>query len=479
MTLPAATASTGSPSVTYTLSPSLPAGLSFDAAARTVTGTPTAAAASASYTYTAGATDYTSATLTFSIVVAEPAPALSFGDAAIADQSYVKDTAIDTLNLPAATGGSGAITYSLSPSLPAGLSFDAAARTITGTPTAAATGATYRYSATDGTDTVMLSFSIEVTAAEEGASGQSGLSWVTAPPTVLEWTQGVAVNVTLPAATGSNSITYKLSEGCGAKGAKLPQGITWNASTRTLSGTPTKWFSTRVACYQAYASNKGTPGCEHLHSGGGHVGQPRALRQHQEQRKPAARAAMGEIRRLLQRLRNLRPQQRPHQALLRPGKRHADLHGGFVQGSRHQHQFQRLRRGEPQASAPELVLLPLHGDGPRRALRLDFLAGEAFQLLGAEGHQREFGRGDEGSDAGREQLRRRQQFLNIRWQQRRHHQLLRSRLLHRRGYGEERGDAGLRDQDLAQGGLPVHRRKQDDGRQNPDQPERHPRAERG
>ena len=103
--------------------------------------------------------------------MAAPTPPLSFGDASIADQSYNKDAAIATLNLPAATGGSGAIAYSLSPSLPAGLSFDASARTISGTPTEAATGATYRYSATDGTDTVMLSFSIEVTAAEEGASG--------------------------------------------------------------------------------------------------------------------------------------------------------------------------------------------------------------------------------------------------------------------------------------------------------------------
>ena len=146
LNLPAATASTGSPSIAYTLTPTLPAGLSFDAAARTVSGTPTAAAASATYTYTAAATDYTSATLTFSIVVAEPAKSLSFGSSTVADQSYVKDTAIATLTLPQATGGSGTITYSLSPSLPNGLSFDASARTITGTPTATSAGATYRYS---------------------------------------------------------------------------------------------------------------------------------------------------------------------------------------------------------------------------------------------------------------------------------------------------------------------------------------------
>ena len=98
---------------------------------------------------------------------------LSFGNASIADQSWVKDEAITTLTLPQATGGSGSITYGLSPSLPSGLSFDASVRTISGTPTATSTQATYRYTATDGTDTAMLSFKAEVL--ETGAIGCSSL----------------------------------------------------------------------------------------------------------------------------------------------------------------------------------------------------------------------------------------------------------------------------------------------------------------
>ncbi len=58
------------------------------------------------------------------------------------DQSYTLDTAIDALTLPEATGGTGELTYTLTgpgDALPAGLTFDAASRTLSGMPTAAAT----------------------------------------------------------------------------------------------------------------------------------------------------------------------------------------------------------------------------------------------------------------------------------------------------------------------------------------------------
>ena len=52
------------------------------------------------------------------------------------DQTYTVGTAIDALTLPEASGGDGTLTYSLTSSAP-GLSFDAATRQLTGTPTTA------------------------------------------------------------------------------------------------------------------------------------------------------------------------------------------------------------------------------------------------------------------------------------------------------------------------------------------------------
>ena len=93
------------------------------------------------------------------------------GSEAISAQTYTVRTAIDALTLPLATGGNGALTYSLTPDLPEGLSFAATSRQITGTPTATKEHTTYTYKVVDADDNAAdgdadtLTFSITVTAA--------------------------------------------------------------------------------------------------------------------------------------------------------------------------------------------------------------------------------------------------------------------------------------------------------------------------
>ena len=163
--LPRATGGNGT--LSYTLTPELPAGLRFDAATRQLSGTPTAIHPATSYTYRAADRDDDEATLSFTIEVAtDTAP--SFGGAGIADQSYVLEQAIAALQLPAASGGNGALSYTLTPELPAGLRLDAATRQLSGTPTALHPAATYVWRAVDGdvnrsdADTATLAFTLEV-----------------------------------------------------------------------------------------------------------------------------------------------------------------------------------------------------------------------------------------------------------------------------------------------------------------------------
>ena len=81
----------------------------------------------------------------------------------VEDQAYTAGTTISALELPEATGGEGEVTYRVS-DLPAGLTFDAATRMISGTPEAATDGAVeVTYTAQDSTGAAAtLTFSITV-----------------------------------------------------------------------------------------------------------------------------------------------------------------------------------------------------------------------------------------------------------------------------------------------------------------------------
>ena len=160
VTLPAATGGNGV--LTYQLSPALPSGVTFNPATRTISGSPSALQSQADYTYTVRDTDNDTATLTFKLsVVANSTP--SFGSETIADQSHEWNAAITDVTLPAVTGGNTPITYTLSPALPKGLSFDASTRVLSGTPTEKVSTTEYTYTATDYDDeAVSLTFDITV-----------------------------------------------------------------------------------------------------------------------------------------------------------------------------------------------------------------------------------------------------------------------------------------------------------------------------
>ena len=178
--LPAATGGNGTP--VYSLSATtsdgavdsadtLPQGLDFAAGTRTLSGTPTAAG-TYTMTYSASDDDGDSDSLPFQLVV-DSVPTLA--NAIIGNHTYVKDQAIDDLQLPQAESGTGMVSYSLTATtsdgtldnadnLPAGLDFAASNRTLSGTPTAVGT---YRmtYTATDtDSDSDARTFELTVSA---------------------------------------------------------------------------------------------------------------------------------------------------------------------------------------------------------------------------------------------------------------------------------------------------------------------------
>ncbi|MYD94982.1 MAG: hypothetical protein F4Y02_15100, partial [Chloroflexi bacterium] len=244
--------------------PALPPGLAFDAATRILGGTPTATGTTTlSYTVTdsdANTADTDADSLTFDITVEDDA-APSFGAETVDDQTAVAQFAIADLELPAATDGNGALTYALAcasgatgctgtPALPPGLTFDAATRTLSGTPTATGT-TSLTYTVTDSdantadTDADSLTFDITV---EDDAAPSFGTETVDDQTAVAQF---AIADLQLPEATdGNGTLTYALACGSGATGCTgtpaLPPGLSFDAATRTLSGTPTATGTTTL-----------------------------------------------------------------------------------------------------------------------------------------------------------------------------------------------------------------------------------------
>ena len=222
-------ASGGNGQLTYELVGELPEGLTYDGATRTISGTLSAdatyAAESDGYTLTYQVTDQDGDApdaLEFTIVI-HGMP--SFGAQVVEDQSY-EAGGEETLALPEAVGGNGALTYTLEGELPAGLAFDGAARTISGAPPTDVTYAegyalTYRVTDVDG-DAVTLRFAIAV----------NGIPSFVREEEDQLYTAGEAVSLALPEAVGGNvARTYRLD-------GELPAGLSFDPATRTISGTP-------------------------------------------------------------------------------------------------------------------------------------------------------------------------------------------------------------------------------------------------
>ena len=167
--------------------------------------------------------------------VSDTAPSFA-GTAAASDQTYPVGEAISPLTLPEASGGNGALVYSLEPMVP-GLVFDTGTRTLSGTPTTSgAYEMTYQVQDADANtaagDADTLSFTITITVREpEPGDTAPGFAATVADQTYVV---GEAIRpLVLPEASGGDGhLTYSL-------GHMVP-GLAFDQRTRTLSGTPTR-----------------------------------------------------------------------------------------------------------------------------------------------------------------------------------------------------------------------------------------------
>ncbi|MBD3581578.1 CotH kinase family protein, partial [Flavobacterium selenitireducens] len=201
--VPATTASATS----FSISGTLPAGLLFDTTTGIISGTPIVVSPMTTYTVTAtnvgGSTSYD-----VIITVNDIAPsALSYTTPNV----FTVNSAIVNLT-PTVTGS--VTSYSISPALPAGLSFDATTGIISGTPTVVSANATYTVTATNAGGNATFDIEIAVNPA-----APSALSYNT-PNT---FTVGTAITALTPTVTGSVT-SYSISPA-------LPAGLSFDATT--------------------------------------------------------------------------------------------------------------------------------------------------------------------------------------------------------------------------------------------------------
>ena len=146
----------------------------------------------------------------------------AFSDATGDAQTWSVGNTISDVVVPVASG-TPTPGYAVRGSLPAGLSFNASTRTISGTPTSIGSGTiTIRATNSEGSADWTLAYTITKL-----------LSFPDDPTTIQDWSVGTAISdIVVPVATGSITPTYAVQ-------GSLPDGIAFNTSTRTLSGTPT------------------------------------------------------------------------------------------------------------------------------------------------------------------------------------------------------------------------------------------------
>ncbi len=215
----------GDGTLTYSAT-GLPAGLEFVTTTRTLRGTPTAHGNfTIIYTVTDGDGDSAHVNISFTV---EQDHYPTFSPPPIPDFTGLEDS-LFTQQLPAATGGNGALTYDAT-GLPAGLSFITSTRTISGIPPTPGIGnVEYTATDTDG-DVAGQSFIITIT---------TDLQPVLAPQSNLTGRVGSPFAELLPQATGGNgTLVYETTT--------PPPGLTFDDSLVKIKGTPTIAGTTTV-----------------------------------------------------------------------------------------------------------------------------------------------------------------------------------------------------------------------------------------
>ena len=212
-----------------------PTGITIDSSTGEISGTPTVLSTVTTYTITATNTGG-SATTTIDITVNDVAPS----EHNLQWRSVQSNQRLYSVATPPTYSGGAVTSWSVSPSLPTGLTLDPSTGAITGTPTDITPSATYTVTAANSGGSTTVDITIEVN--DVIPSG------ITYSPSSFVETVGTAMSSVSPTASGGIITSWTISP-------SLPSGLNFDGTTGEISGTPTVVSSLTV--YTVTASNTG------------------------------------------------------------------------------------------------------------------------------------------------------------------------------------------------------------------------------
>ena len=218
----------------YSISPTLTAGLTLDTDTGAISGTPTAVAEAITYTIKA-TNSGGEATATVAITVNDVAPIISISPATV---TATAGTAIADITID--SSGGAVASYGIAPTLPEGLSIDTSTGTISGTPTAVAEAIPYTIKATNsgGEATATVAITVNDVA--------PSITISTATVTVIA---GTAITpITIDSTSGGTVASYDIDPA-------IENGLTFDATTGTISGAPDAVAGSKT--YTITATNRG------------------------------------------------------------------------------------------------------------------------------------------------------------------------------------------------------------------------------
>lgn len=201
----------------YTISPNLPTGLQLDTTTGEISGTPTVVSSNTSYTIT-GTNDSGSTAKIISLTVNDNSPSnLTY----TTPNQFTIGSPIPTLT-PTNTGGV-VTSYSITPTLPAGLSFNSSTGEISGTPTALMVSQDYVVTAINFIGNTQATVTIAVIDIPMSNLVYSSPNY---------YTQNELIGTNTPTISGGTVVSYSITPA-------LPVGLQFDTTTGFISGTPT------------------------------------------------------------------------------------------------------------------------------------------------------------------------------------------------------------------------------------------------